>query len=563
MPSPSHPHLHPTTHSQHLIVDSKPFLPLAAELHNSSLSSPSYMRTHVYAKTHAMNINTLLGAVTWEMVEPVEDCFDFSRLDEVIADARKWGIRLVVLWFGGYKNGMSTYVPGWVKRDMHRFERVRVGGEGNGKERVVEVLSPFCEENWRADGKAFKALMKHLRELDGEVGTVVMVQVENEVGLLGDSRDRSPLAEEEWKKGVPGGLLQDLCKRKEEARLHPMFKPKFLGFAEGLGWETVFGDKIRAEEAFMAHTFSSYVGRVAAAGKAEYPLPLYTNTWMNLDTSNSPQSSSSKAPTVAGGGDKPGVYPSGGPVAHVLDIWKVNAHALDFISPDCYLNDFETVCRHYSHDGQPLFIPEQRRDEFGARRVFLAYGSYGAIGCSPFGIDTLEAESSPWKRVYGLLGSVSRQILDAQANRPEDMMGFFFDEYEDGEEDKSWSRTFGDFTVNIERAFVFGRPGPGFGLIIHHGEGKFLVVGRGFQVSFASIDPKAVFTGILHAEEKVVGKDGELVTGRLMNGDETRSGAAFVMPNDEPDYGDFKIAISIPARTEIAEVQAYCLKDVE
>ena len=533
---------------------------LAAELHNSTLSSPAYMRSAVFPRAHAMHINTLLGAVTWESVEPVEGCFDFSRLDEVILDARKWGVRLVLLWFGGYKNGMSGCVPGWVKRDGARFPRARVR-TGEGREVVVEVLSPFCAENWRAEAKAFGALMAHLRELDAEHGTVVMVQVENEVGLLGDSRDRSSLAEAEWEKGVPGRLLGELCKRQVEGKLHPMFKAEFLGFAEGLGWEVVFGDEIRAEEAFMAHAFSSHVGRVAEAGKAEYPLPLYTNAWMNLDASNSPRSDEGKAPAVAGGGDKPGVYPSGGPVAHVLDVWKANAPALDFISPDCYLNDYETVCRHYSQGGQPLFIPEQRRDEYGARRIFLAYGSYGAIGCSPFGIDTLEPESGPWKRVFGLLGSVSKQILDAQANRPEDMMGFFFDEYEDGEEDKSWSRVFREYTVKIERAFVFGRPGPGFGLLIHQGEGKFLLVGRGFQVSFKSTDPKAVFTGILHAEEKVVGKDGELETGRVMNGDETRSGAAFVMPNDEPDYGDFKIAISIPARTEIAEVEAYCLKE--
>jgi hypothetical protein len=211
----------------------------------------------------------------------------------------------------------------------------------------------------------------------------------------------------------------------------------------------------------MANAFSRYVGLVAAAGKAEYPIPHYTNVWLNfddpsvLDLRGVPLGDGT--PTVAGGGAKAGVYPSGGAVPHAIDLWKHNAPALDLIAPDLYLHDYEWVCRQYRHEDQPLFIPEQKRDKKGARRVMLAYGTYLALGCSPFGIDTLLAQDSPITRTYRLLSSMGKHILEAQANRPEDMMGFFFDETSETNTERNWVRRFGDFELTIDRAFVFGK----------------------------------------------------------------------------------------------------------
>ena len=137
---------------------------LAGELHNSSLSNAAYMRT-VWPNMKAANINTLLGSVTWEMIEPVEGQFNFTQLDEVILDARKFDLHLVLLWFGSFKNALSTYAPAWVKRDVKRFPRVHTL-EAGGVMKTLELVSPFCEEGWKADGKAFAALMRHLREFD-------------------------------------------------------------------------------------------------------------------------------------------------------------------------------------------------------------------------------------------------------------------------------------------------------------------------------------------------------------------------------------------------------------
>ncbi|KAJ9661447.1 hypothetical protein H2201_006478 [Coniosporium apollinis] len=562
------PHLRKTKNSAQLVVKGKPFLMLPGELHNSSLSSAKFMST-VWPNMSAMNVNTLLGSVTWEMIEPTEGHFDFSELDKVILGARKYDIHLVLLWFGSFKNAMSTYVPQWVKKDVKRFPRVHIE-DAQGNLKTIELISPFNKRAWEADAKAFAALMRHLREFDREHSTVIMVQVENETGLLGDSRDRSRIANDMFRQPMPEELLTHL-QRKEE--LHPLFEKRFPELRNATPgkstWEDAFGrDLIDAEEMFMANAFSRYVGIVAAAGKAEYPIPLYTNVWLNFDDPSTLDLSGvplgEGTPTVAGGGAKAGVYPSGGPCPHAFDIWKYNALALDFIAPDLYLHDYETICQQYRHGNQPLFIPEQKRDDKGARRVFLAYGSYGAIGCSPFGIDSLRAEDTQLTYTYGLLKSVSKHILEAQSNRPEDIMGFFFDEVDEEKKGKEeWTQEFGELEVTVNRAFVFGKPGPGAGMVIHQGNGKFLLIGKGFQVTFKSTNSKSTFTGILHSEEKTVDEHGDLHTARTMNGDETRSGEFYIMPNDDPDYGGFPIAVTIPARTCIAECTAYSIEEAE
>lgn len=573
----SSPHLRRTKNSSQLVVNGKPFLMLAGELHNSSLSSGKYMST-VYPTMKDMNLNTLLGAVTWEMIEPIEGTFDFTELDACIVGAREHGLHLVLLWFGSFKNALSTYVPGWVKKDVSRFPRVHIRDD-MGKLKTIELLSPFSEAAVEADARAFAKLMGHLKEFDGEQCTVLMVQVENETGLLGDSRDRSRIAEKKFGEPVPKDLLAYLENQKT---LHPMFRKRWPDFQHSLktcnneSWDDVFGIGIAAEELFMADVFARYVSKVAAAGKKEYDIPLYANCWLNfddpaiLDLTGIPLGEGT--PTVAGGGAKAGVYPSGGPVPHALDIWNchtVDKGSVDFIAPDLYLHDYEWVNQQYRYRNNPLFIPEQKADAPGTRRTWLAYGTYGCIGCSPFGIDTVnmdETEMNGWRITYGLLSKMSSRILDAQAERPDDMFGFFFDEIDSKKPGKEeWRHTFKDIDMEVivERSFVFGKPSPGYGIVLHQGEGKFLLIGAGFQTTFKSTNPKSTFTGILSSVEKEVDEGGNLSTLRTMNGDETRSGAFMIMPSENPDYNSFPIRVTIPARTYVAEVVAYSLEEKE
>lgn len=456
---------------------------------------------------------------------------------------------------------MSTYCPGWVKADSKKFPRAEKYGP-DGILRVGDVLSIFNAEATEADAKAFKSLMEHIRKVDEGHYTVIMVQVENEVGLLGDSRDRSTAAEHVFQSPVPETLIQGL--NHDWDRLHELLKVNLNLFREGSpcsrdSWEGIFGEGKRTDELFMAYHYALYLEKVASAGKAAYPLPMYTNVWMNYAGDDG----ENDFPLVVGGGGMPGDYPSGGGVANVLDIWQMFAPSLDFIAPDIYLNNYTSSCGHYRHRDQPLFIPEQRRDEYGARRIWAAYGSFQALAASPFGIDTLEPAENPYKRHYELLAKVSTHVLAAQRNRGS-MVGFFFDELTQTGADPSppFNAKFGRWELRIERSFVFGRPGPGYGIVIHLGEARFLLVGEGFQVKFGVEGTRAAFVGILNFTEKEVvdAETGEMRSWRRLNGDETRGGLAAMMPSQSPDYGSFPICVTIPSRTRIAEVEAYCLE---
>jgi len=431
--------------------------------------------------------------------------------------------------------------------------------KAGGKLEISDVLSIFHTEAQKADSKAFSALMAHLKRVDKE-HTVIMVQVENEIGLLGDSRDGSKAAERRFNEPVPESLTKFLDE--EWSSLHANLKSKFpnlqasLKNSNGRSWAEVFGATKEADEIFMAYHYAIFVEQVASAGRKEHALPLYTNVWQNYVDDDA----DNDFPVIAGGGGDPGDYPSGGGVSNVLDVWYKFAPSLDFIAPDVYLNDYASLCGKYRHRNQVLFIPEQRRDEYGARRIWTAFGSHQALGTSPFAIDTLEPETNPFTRHYKLLGSVSKLVLDAQ-QVPGSSVGFFFDEIEADGKDSTppFTAQFGDYKVKIDRAFVFGKSGPGAGMVINTGTGKFILIGWGFNATFKSLtDP---FTGILSFVEKSVDnvEKGVLRTERILNGDETRSGLFCIMPNEEPDYGNFPICVTIPARTMIAEVEVYTI----
>lgn len=397
--------------------------------------------------------------------------------------------------------------------------------------------------------------MAHVKEVDEKHSTVLMVQVENETGLLGNSRDRSAAAEKHFNEPVPTKLLGTLNSERKNLRPELLENLSKLTTSSKGSWPEVFGYSRQTDELFMAYHYALYLDQVASAGKAAYPLPLYSNVWQNYVG----EDSDNDFPIVAGGGGTPGDYPSGGGVINTLDIWQLFAPHLDFIAPDVYLNEYSSSCAKYRHRDQPLFIPEQRRDEHGARRSWVAYGSYAALGTSPFGIDTLTPEENPFRRHYGLMKQMSEHILQAQ--RDNTSIGFLFDEIEADGRDLSpeVTKEFGQWNLKIQRSFVFGKPAPGSGMVIHKGANRFLLIGWGFQVVFKH--ESAPFTGILGFDEKEVQADGSLKTLRQLNGDETRSGAFCIMPTDSPDYGGFPICVTVPARTGIAEAVPYFLEE--
>jgi hypothetical protein len=309
-------------------------------------------------------MNTVLLPIAWETIEPEEGKFNFGYVDGLLEGARENHLKLVVLWFGAWKNTYSSYVPAWVKTNIERFPRVQMSN-GIGTER----LSPFSTPVRDADAHAFANLMRHLRDADGDAHTVLMVQVENEVGVIPESRDHSPVANASFTAAVPSALTNFL--EKHRTTLNPELRAAWE--AEGAKtagtWQEVFGKTSLTDDLFMAWRYATYIEHVAAAGKAEYPLPMYANAALIRPNY------------------EPGQYNSGGPLPHSMDIWRAGAPSLDFISPDIYFNEFALWAGWYARPGNPLFIPEAQGGAPGAANILYAFGRLSAIGFSAFGVD--------------------------------------------------------------------------------------------------------------------------------------------------------------------------------
>lgn len=374
-----------------LIVSGKPFVIFGGELGNSSAGTEAEADT-ILPHMARLHVNTVLMPVAWEQVEPKEGTYDFRILDHWIDVAREQKIHLVPLWFGSWKNAFSNYAPDWVKADTRRFPRA-LAVDGT----PLEILSTFGEETCRQDSRAFAAFMAHLREKDAQQQTVLMVQVENEVGYLGAGRDRSAEANRVFDGAVPQTLLRALqSKRLELApELASHFDP------QGRTWREVFGDA--ADEVFMAWRYAGYIEAVTRAGKKEYPLPMYVNAQL---------------PAPA---ERSGEYPSGGSHPYYQEVYRVTAPSIDFYSPDIYWPNFEYWVQRYETPGNPIFIPEARL-ESAPYNALYSYGEAKAFGFCPFGIDSLhlpEKEKDaepPIMEVYSALQDLSDLLPAAQSD---------------------------------------------------------------------------------------------------------------------------------------------------
>jgi hypothetical protein len=498
------PHLRKQGATTQLIVEGKPYLILAGELHNSSTSSIEYMKP-IWPKLKQMNLNTVLAVVSWALIEPEEGKFDFTIVDNMIHEARNHDLHLVILWFGSWKNGISHFPPYWVKKDINRFPRVRIK---NGKH--IEVLSPLSEANRDADAYAFTALMRHIREVDSSRQTVIMVQVQNEVGILGDSRDRSDVANEAFAGPVPGELMEFLNKNKDN--LLPEMKEAWsaAGYKESGTWIEVFGEGTRADEIFMAWHYARYIDEVAQAGKAEYSIPMFVNTWL-----------------VQRQNEVPGDYPSGGPQACNHDIWRAGAPNIDFLAPDIYVPNFEDICQLYSRSGNPLFIPESRAGAQGAANAFLAIGKYNAIGYSPFGIDSrvvgdtgfqpiFPGGDSPdtFPQAYDVLSQLAPLILEHQGKDSMTALQL-------NNQNPTENITMGDYKLEVtlrRQRRSTEVPASGYCIIIMTGPDEYVAAGIDCQITFFTNTPGPEIVGLGSVYE---GKfiDGRWIPGRKLNGD--------------------------------------------
>ena len=331
-----------------LLVDGAPFLMLGAQSNNSS-DWPATL-PKVWPAIEYLHANTLETPIYWEQFEPKQGQFDYSQVDTILAQAREHHVHLVLLWFGTWKNGSQHYMPEWMKLEPERYSHVT-----NKSGELVDSPSPFATASLEADKRAFTVFMKHLKDADPE-RTVLMVQVENETGTWRTLRDYSADANKLFDGSVPAEVLKAMDK---------------TAATPGANWEQVFGPE--AEVNFHAWAIARYVGQIAAAGKAVYPLPLYVNAAL-------------RDPLPPGA---PGTYESGGPTDNVLSIWKAEAPAIDILAPDIYISNTEAylkVLDLYHRPDNALFIPETSGAVHEARFLFSALGLQ-AISYSPFGLD--------------------------------------------------------------------------------------------------------------------------------------------------------------------------------
>ena len=477
---------------------------LGGELSNSAATSVVDI-DEVLSRMKTLGLNTVLVPVYWEFLEPVEGQMDFTLVDRTIDVARQQGLKIVPLWFGAWKNSMSCYAPAWFKRDVKRFPRA-LTAEG----KPLEIASCFSDNVLQADLKAFSALMRHIKERDPQREVVIMMQIENEIGMLESARDHSPLAEKAYNKER---------------------------------WAERYGTDEYADEKFMALSYARYVEHLAKAAREIHDMPLYVNAAMNSR------------------GRRPGEYPSAGPLAHLIDFWHEGAPSIDLLAPDIYDTGFKSWCAQYAMPLRPqeggkiknrLFIPESRCCENSGVRALYAFGEHQALGFSPFAIDQASPkETISVTEAYSLL----RQVFNVKQTL--NTWGLLFD-LEDQE------RIINDNGVVMTCRHFFTLPWDpratdgstwleGGAMLIRLGKYDYLLAGSGVVIDFktptekqqevkkqlgedgfaeagGSTGPKAnkrfngKRIGLLSVDEVTISDDGKMQYLRRHNGDQTHQG---------------------------------------
>jgi len=489
------PHLEKHGTATRLIVHGEPFLMLAGELHNSSSSNLEYMEK-IWPKLQKLNINTVLLPISWELFEPEEGKYDYTLVDGLIRQARENDMKLVFLWFASWKNGVSSYAPDWVKMDTARFPRAK----GSSNRNTKDILSTFSTNNRDADTRAFVALMRRIREIDSQENTVIMIQIQNELGIKPEIRDMSEEADRRFAENVPKQLMDHLEKNKD--RLHPVMFQRWEkgGFKTSGTWSEVLGGSPDADEIFSTWYYALYVQHIIQLGKAEYPLPMFVNAWL---------------------ADKPasGTYPNGGPVAHVVDIWQAAAPDVDAYAPDIYVSDFKGVCADYARNENPLLVPEAHRGEDAAGRAYWVFGKHHGLCFAPFGIESTP-EDHPIVDAYALLKQAMPLITAAQGTP---RMTAVYEQEKQDQQRREEVVVLGDWNVVVKYGDAgLPRNAKPAALIIQSEDSteEFYIIGQGFEIGFGSRVPGPRSTQILSVD---MGRfeNGRFVSELRLNGDES------------------------------------------
>jgi hypothetical protein len=503
-----------------LLVDGEPYLILGAQANNSS-AWPA-MLPKVWPAMEAMHVNTVELPIYWEQFEPEPGRFDTSVVDTILREAREHDFRLIMLWFATWKNGSNHYMPPWIKLDAERYPNM-IGRDG----KAVDSPSPHAAATLEADKKAFVAFMRHLKEADPQQ-TVIMVQVENEPGTWNAVRDFSPAAQKVFDGPVPPEVLSATQKTA----------------SPDANWSTVFGKD--ADEFFHVWHVARFIGQVAEAGKAEYPLPLYVN-------------GSVREPIKPAW---PPDYQVGGPNDNVFELWKAAAPAIDFVAPDIYARDTASYLKlldFYNRPDNALFVPETIGQGNFPRFFYAALGR-GAIGYAPFGLDftrrlatrtgaplTREEFVGPTATNYRIFRPMARKIArlnfegklqtavqGEKEPRPEQLAAAPASQGLAGPPDRvlhfdGWDAAvaFGTFGRNGVRPKPIPIEPGGRALVAQLGENQFLVTGLAARVVFYPTGKSSGRVWQYLAVEEGEYEDSDFQPQRILNGDQTDWGLIF------------------------------------
>ena len=377
-----------------------------------------------------------------------------------------------------------------------------------------------------------------------------MVQIENEIGMLEDARDYSQEADKAFRAPVPTELMNYLQKNKKT--LHPQMIKKWesQGCKKQGTWQEVFGADIYTDEIFMAWHYARYVERMAQTARSIYNVPLYVNAAMNSR------------------GRKPGEYPSAGPLAHLIDVWRCGAPNIDILAPDLYDDGFTNWVAQYKLHNNPLFIPEIRLTDNNGVRAFYIFGEHDAIGISPFSIeDGSDSSDSPLVQSYARLKELMPLLTEYQGKGM--IKGVLFNQ-----KDKERIITDDDLSITCRHYFTLpwdpratdGSAWPeGGGLILKLSKNEYIVAGSGIVLGFTKASEKAsseirkqlgedgfalsneqiktkkerfqgMRCGIGHVDEVEVDKEGKFRYIRRLNGDQDHQGRHVRI-----SVGEFKI----------------------
>ncbi|GHV12292.1 beta-galactosidase [Spirochaetia bacterium] len=436
------PHLEDLNGRKALFVDGKPYIILGLQWDCDTCYSPEDMDPY-FDHAVKMGINTASLLLYWRQIEPVEGEYHFDMLDHHLEMARKYNLKLILIWFGSYKNACITYAPDYVRSDHQRFTKVK---DRSGK-LLTNNCCPNAAETHRRDERALIEVIKHIKEKDSKDHTVILFQMENEVGFFGSDR-----------------CYCDTCNAE---------------YARG-NWEAEYGP--RAAEAYTAQSIAEYCDSLAKTVKEIYPLPVYMNCWLSSPFQNQ-----------RGGFN----YPSGSPVPAMLELYKQTQKHVDFITPDIYLmgyKDFHYLCKTYSRPDNPLYIPETNTglDTRTEKNIFYALGEFAAIGYEPWTLNRccpgfmtvpmVTTVDGRWSETaydlhksFKMIGDALYPIVMAQNT---ENLKFFVQE----DCDMGALLSFGDIDVEVQ----YEHPkNAARGMVIRLGKDEFILAAGGAHVQFS------------------------------------------------------------------------------